>query len=49
MVFVDVIGYEASGIWFHLFLSYPMSLGIRELACWQGTVFGSMVDEGRSG
>ena len=30
--FVDVIGYEASGIWFHLFLSYPMPLGIWELA-----------------
>jgi len=47
--FVDVIGYEALGIWFHLFLSYPMSLGIWELACWQGTGFRSMVDEGSSG
>ena len=47
--FVHVIGYEALGIWFYLFLSYPMSLGIQELACRQGTGFGSMVDEGRSG
>jgi len=48
-VWMATIGYEASGIWFHLFLLYPMSLGIRESACWQGTGFRSMVDEGRSG
>jgi len=47
--FVDVTGYEASGIWFHLFLSYPMSLDMQELAHWQGTGFRSTVEEGRAG
>ena len=33
--FVDAIGYEVSGIWFYLFLSYPESLGMQELALWR--------------
>jgi len=47
--FVDIIGYEGSGIWFHFFLSYPMSPGIRELALWQGIGFRRTVEGGRAG
>jgi len=48
---VDASCHRVSGVEYlvSFFLSYPMSLDIRELANWQGTGFRSTADEGRSG
>jgi len=47
--FVDAIKCEVSGIWFHLFLSYPMLPAVWDWACGEGRGFSITVDEGISG